>query len=1517
MDFELDEELLNLQQDTIVITGEIPIEGENHKSLERILNVIVDSIQDASSNITDANYFDQIRSFIKHFNTLKKTTAIKAWDIILSGFAAEIAATGADLDLNDPETYMLHRKPLEMYGFLIYWVISVTEQRATSKASAAQPTKGRGKARAGSKAAESGDTDDSVNTWTGEKQKALDLMCRCLELDLHKIWLATHEKESFISLFFKPAYQLLENKDNIRLAGLRRSIYRTLSLCINLQYWEHTPEPMAELLQMLIVEFEYPQLADDILRDVSAREFDDQTIKDASAPKAFARFLVRLSELAPKAVLKQMGLLIEHLDGDSANMRQAIVEVIGSLIEHLSQQEQTDQVKNQIDGFFDILEERFMDVNSYVRSKVVQTVLKLCDLKTKFPKRRQRLTELVIGRLSDKSFLTRKVSIKCMVRLIESHPYSMHGGELDLEEWETRFKQVTEELRAMVEQPSRRKSLKSPEDASSPSATAADGSETAMEVDENKEKDGQEDEQDDSDDHGGGGHRIELPTDEEAAEIMASKEYVTKTLQKRYYADAARFIHQIHRSVPIMCELLASTTKLEVVEAMEFFVTLHRYKVRTAEEGIRKMVHLVWVKDGGDEAKSVRNRLMECYWQIYLAPDENLSDKENTAVIARNLVSLTYGSTLAELTSLEQLLSTIVAESATSDIGIPEDVIEKLWQVYSHHREIPHQQRRGAIIILGMLAKAKPEIVSQKIDVLLRIGLGKHGRTDLALARYTCIALQRITGEKKKQKGTLGQDTVRLAMDHPVFARLNDLIDMDTKSKLWFGVAEQALNTIYILGEQPDILCGDIIKARVRDIFGLQQQADEASFGSSQRATSSPVAMSQPEELTMTMAINPENAFTVDSWRLAQLLFIVGHVAIKHIVHMEIIEEEFKRRKMTAQADKKKENNPVDDELDQVVGTTEDEFGDALAHIRERELLFGEDSLLSVFGPMIVTICGNNTLYDDKTLQSAATLALCKLMCVSADFCEHNLQLLFTILEKSKEPTIRSNIIIALGDMAVCFNNLIDANIAYLYKRLADPDNAVKKNTLMVLTHLILNGMVKVKGQLGEMAICLVDEDTRIADLARLFFTELTSKDNAVYNNMPDIISHLSNSEAKVDEEAYKKIMRFLFELIKDRTMENMIEKLCQRFKNTEEPRGWRDIAFCLSMLPFKNERSFKRLLEGFSHFQDKLHEEQVHKYMLDIINKGRLIKPPKPEMKPVVDEFEAKLTEYKTRGDEMHETATKAILAVKKGGKRGAGGSNAANSGDKRGSGNALAGLKVRVPASVASSSTSEQGEAASIAATRPRRGKASNKRLTEVDDDDEEEVEEGEEEETEAAATVSKTRSSSTAASRSSSRRGKDADGDVEMEEDEDVDEGEKRGTEPTKRGTRGESVVGGGGRAKKSTAAAAAAGSTGAKRGAGKATEKGKGKAKGKGSSKGKKKQAWSEDDEESEAEEDFSGGSDGDAMSDVELTSKSSSRKASSPAMAAPPPPPQRTRRLAAAKAKRIIESEDDEDEDEDY
>jgi condensin complex subunit 1 len=74
---------------------------------------------------------------------------------------------------------------------------------------------------------------------------------------------------------------------------------------------------------------------------------------------------------------------------------------------------------------------------------------------------------------------------------------------------------------------------------------------------------------------------------------------------------------------------------------------------------------------------------------------------------------------------------------------------------------------------------------------------------------------------------------------------------------------------------------------------------------------------------------------------------------------------------------------------------------------------------------------------------------------------------------------------------------------------------------------------------------------------------------------------------------------------VQDKQTENIVEKLCHRFKNLEEPRQWRDISFCLSLLPYNSEKSVKKIVENLPLFQDKLSEEAVFKHFADIVNKA------------------------------------------------------------------------------------------------------------------------------------------------------------------------------------------------------------------------------------------------------------------------------------------------------------------------
>jgi hypothetical protein len=78
----------------------------------------------------------------------------------------------------------------------------------------------------------------------------------------------------------------------------------------------------------------------------------------------------------------------------------------------------------------------------------------------------------------------------------------------------------------------------------------------------------------------------------------------------------------------------------------------------------------------------------------------------------------------------------------------------------------------------------------------------------------------------------------------------------------------------------------------------------------------------------------------------------------------------------------------------------------------------------------------------------------------------------------------------------------------------------------------------------------------------------------------------------------------------KEKQAESIVEKLCQRFRLSEDTRQWRDVAFCLSLLPFKSERSVKKLVEGLPFYRDKLHEEGVYARFQEILAKAR---PPFP----------------------------------------------------------------------------------------------------------------------------------------------------------------------------------------------------------------------------------------------------------------------------------------------------------------
>lgn len=121
-------------------------------------------------------------------------------------------------------------------------------------------------------------------------------------------------------------------------------------------------------------------------------------------------------------------------------------------------------------------------------------------------------------------------------------------------------------------------------------------------------------------------------------------------------------------------------------------------------------------------------------------------------------------------------------------------------------------------------------------------------------------------------------------------------------------MAEQAINTIYALAEKPDQLCDAIIRNLAKRVFGKK---GAAAANPPNPSADDPDRMSEDKEPTPQpgpgntqegMQSSSTEGDPGDTFELSQLLFVVGHVAIKHIAYLELVERELKRQKGALEA---------------------------------------------------------------------------------------------------------------------------------------------------------------------------------------------------------------------------------------------------------------------------------------------------------------------------------------------------------------------------------------------------------------------------------------------------------------------------------------------------------------------------------------------------------------------------------------------------------------------------------------
>ncbi|KAM6967731.1 condensin complex subunit 1 [Aplochiton taeniatus] len=1060
-----------------------------------------------------------------------------------------------------------------------------------------------------------------------------------------------------------------------------------------LQHFEQLSSVCAQAVSVWSTEYGVKAIIGEVIREIGQRS-SGELAREGSGVKSFSTFLSELSCLVPETMIANISVLLTHLEGESPSMRVAVCEVLGEiLVRVLCGDGLDDSGKADRDRFFDTLQEHLHDTHSHVRTRVLQVYTRIVNSKALPLFKYSEVMGLAVGRLMDKSINVVKSAIQLLAAFIAHNPYSCKLSSADLKmplEKETdKLKEMRqkrqEKAPVAVIRASELWAAMEPELLLTTRAELEPASEGEQEQQE-EEKRGAEEEVAEDDRATAvqiaqflrvnkyrnavrlcvrahscfPNSEIFAPLstlstetvmetlallfkgpDQDTPELSQStpptpqkdgepeeKEGEESELKKQemlvqYLTDTESFALQVEKAIAVINNMLYLKTTTVVQEAVQFCVTVCEFSVANSLSGVRKMLPLVWSTDA-----AVKDAVVQAYRRLYLNPQgDTLRAKAQTLV--DSLSELMVDASLGTIQCLEE----IVQEFFGGDSSLQSSVVQVLWERFTGKRDSSSLNRRAAVLLLGMAARAEREVVLSNLDTLCSVALGEKVTEDFLLARDSVITICSITDHVRQSKGA----PFRLPQDHQVFTCLTQAIaeGVVMEDSHWQSFMEQAVRLIYFLAESPDVLCSRLLQRCARLLLDQMGEGGEINKEGSQSQGGT--------------QDSDEQGVQVNCVCLAQLLALSGCVAFWQVSHLErSVSSELRRRRGETEERAEKEKGPsskakqsvnessVEEELGLVGASAEDTEAELIRQICETELL-AEANLLCAFLPLLVKVCSSPGRYSHRQLTTASCLALSQYMMISPSVCEEHIRLLFTVLERSPLPIVRANAIIALGDLTVRFPNILEPWTQNLYARLSDEVPSVRQTAVTVLTQLVLKDVLKVKGQVSEVAVLLIDPEPHIVSLALNFFNELASKDNAIYNLLPDIISRLSDPERGMNEEDFNTIMKQLFSYItKERQTESLVEKLCQRFRTAKTERQWCDLAVSLSLLSMC-ERGLKRLQECWECYSDKLTEPGVYQPLLTITAKLR--RGAKPQLKAQVEDFEKRLTAVHTRGLENVES--------------------------------------------------------------------------------------------------------------------------------------------------------------------------------------------------------------------------------------------------------------------------------------
>eukprot|EP00760_Papus_ankaliazontas_P026024 PhM_4_TR2995/c0_g1_i1/m.14364/K06677/YCS4, CNAP1, CAPD2; condensin complex subunit 1 len=1098
-------------------------------TLQAVLNDL--SRRDSCMAIRNSEKFDVLYSFVKQMDVLSKDCIVHlAQDLpqLLLKLTKMVAGALHNHGEEQFEQRFLitARSAVKMYAFLVCSVLNNLDRASVSGAAAAlsqdssmsQQSRAAGRGRRPTGARRGGVGVELVDL--SVKETAVRALLEVLSPDLAAMWVPRGRvEEKVVNLLLRTALTIMSSKQTLFdgthevtavgegvLLLLAAVAHRYISTSLESSTAADVKDIMASPLGELVLKNEHvarflPKLMHLIDREDSQQQwskaFNRSIIEvmgetsaeaiDTQSAKNVATFFDEVARIHVVAILENMDIVRPQLNNESYDVRKTVMTCMAELLQQRYANCRGNPVETaKRDTLLESLLERFMDINPFARSHCIKVWNYLWESRCVGRDVHLRVMENVVKRIEDRHHYVRKSAFQLLQNAVRKNPLGTQCLSLSL--LRKKHDDLMKELKTAMPEPEVfQQSMDESQGRLSSTANAA-----AADAGVIPPQPGPHDD---------------------------------KFQRLGHYTFGITFVEHIHTACKHALTQLNSKIVADVLEAMEFLTVCSEYRVDYAVENAHNIFPLIYSLE-----PSIQEATKVAFCQIYFL---SLRKATNTPLLTRNLASakkllaMLMRSSEGIIAATETICQLLPQSTSVSNV-ITDDVMTAVWGVAtgSLRSDVSPMESRHAMRLFAILAYANPRAVRERVgEIINEVFVNKFN--DNMLCTYLCHALERLASLKSFKP---------LPKDDPLITGIQAFATKRTgQLKLWLMLAESSMSAIGTLCDAPrevfSVVVQELARRAERDLKNYEDQTKGGS--KDQKETTgdpSPTSNSITKERVVTS--------------LAQFAFVIGHAALKELVFVDQMERvELTRLENAPVQQQQQQNNKKgaggrEDVIQKELGFDSREY--RRAEIAEqceiaKHAIVGKGGMYAKYIPQIEQWCVNpdHEILGDSTLRSAAVLSLSKFMIISEDLCKKHVRLFFTLLKNTKEWWIRTNILVALGDLLCMHPNVVQPYLhpsqKHIYELLHDDDEHVRSTTVMVCTHLALNDMLRVSEMVPLLLALVGDADEKISSMGRVFLNELHAKNKTlIYNLLPSICMHLCNEFG--ESEKFQMIMKLVIE---------------------------------------------------------------------------------------------------------------------------------------------------------------------------------------------------------------------------------------------------------------------------------------------------------------------------------------------------------------------------------------------------